>query len=332
MPNRWDDFLAFQQAVEGKRLLHLGHKDADCDALGSAYAMSRVMPGAVGFAGELKTSAQDLANWLGLDAIANPDPADFDYTIVYDTLSPGLLGLPLPSRYALFDHHEPGGHRNSEFHSLLAEGAEWAWVKPFDSTCSLVWELFHAHAITVDERMAIALASGLLTDTGMLLHADAATLGRLAALLELTGMYLEDVQAVVDNPLRKASFRPAVLQALNRLREEPVNGWGILVTETASREHAFVVLNLLNHLGSDVRVVGFPINGRSMVFSECRQALVEQAGLDLCGLMGRLAQPLSGAESWGTRSLGRIVAHMPVGELTEQCVQAVREKLLAQVG
>ena len=36
------DFPAFLNAMTGLRLLHMGHRDADCDALGSAYAMSRV--------------------------------------------------------------------------------------------------------------------------------------------------------------------------------------------------------------------------------------------------------------------------------------------------
>ncbi|MCK5430294.1 MAG: hypothetical protein KAI94_12525 [Anaerolineales bacterium] len=40
-----DDFHAFIEAMRGKRLLHLGHKDADCDAVGSAYALSCILPG-----------------------------------------------------------------------------------------------------------------------------------------------------------------------------------------------------------------------------------------------------------------------------------------------
>ena len=56
-----DDFHAFIEAMRGKRLLHLGHKDADCDAVGSAYALSCILPGDIGFANGLKTTSRDLA-------------------------------------------------------------------------------------------------------------------------------------------------------------------------------------------------------------------------------------------------------------------------------
>jgi nanoRNase/pAp phosphatase (c-di-AMP/oligoRNAs hydrolase) len=36
MTTRRSDFAAFTCAMRGKRLLYLGHRDADCDALGSA--------------------------------------------------------------------------------------------------------------------------------------------------------------------------------------------------------------------------------------------------------------------------------------------------------
>ena len=68
------DFDEFLQAMDGLRLLHLGHKDADCDALASAYAMSCVLPGDVGFAKGLKTSAQDLAEWLEFSPLSTRIP------------------------------------------------------------------------------------------------------------------------------------------------------------------------------------------------------------------------------------------------------------------
>ena len=109
MTASFPDFLA---AMQSKHLLHLGHKDADCDALGSAWAMSHILPGDVGFAGGIKASAQDLADGLGITPIIDPTPADYDYIIIYDTPHATLLGIDLPKRYALFDHHVPGGHHS----------------------------------------------------------------------------------------------------------------------------------------------------------------------------------------------------------------------------
>jgi c-di-AMP phosphodiesterase-like protein len=38
--NDMSSFPGFMEAMRGKKLLHLGQKDADCDALGSAFALT----------------------------------------------------------------------------------------------------------------------------------------------------------------------------------------------------------------------------------------------------------------------------------------------------
>ena len=128
MAEKYSDFKAFLATMSGKRLLHIGHKHADCDALGSAYAMSRLLPGDIGFALDLKVQAQSVASWLDLKWIKNPNPADYDFTIIYDTVKADMLGVPMPARYAIFDHHESGGHRFSVISNELSATAEWGWV------------------------------------------------------------------------------------------------------------------------------------------------------------------------------------------------------------
>ena len=130
--------------MRGERLLHLIHHDADCDALGSAYTLSRVLPGEIGTADGMKTSAADLAGWLEIEPLINPDPQDFEYVIIHDTYLGELLGMPLPPRYALIDHHITGGHRFFKGQNQLQAGAEWHWVQPLESTCSLLFELLGA--------------------------------------------------------------------------------------------------------------------------------------------------------------------------------------------
>ncbi len=139
-------------ALHGRRLLHLGHRDADCDALGSAYAMSCLLPGDVAVAAGLKTSALDLAEWLGIRPLIDPRPAEYDYVIIYDTPSVELLGVDLPAQYSLFDHHVAGGHLYSDFDNQLAAGAEWAWVRPLESTCSVLIELLLAHGAAAQHK------------------------------------------------------------------------------------------------------------------------------------------------------------------------------------
>ena len=50
-------FAQFITNLQGRQVLHLMHRDADCDTLGSAYALSTLIPGTLGVYGDLKTSA-----------------------------------------------------------------------------------------------------------------------------------------------------------------------------------------------------------------------------------------------------------------------------------
>jgi len=327
MSQKHSNLPAFLDAMRGKRLLHLGHKYADCDALGSAYAMSRVLPGDVGFAGGMKVQAQALAEWLELECVDNPNPVNYDYTIVYDTLSVPLLGIPLPEHYAIFDHHESGGHRFSKIHSELAEAAEWGWVWPIESTCSLLIDLFQEHNIPMDSKMGVALAAGIITDTMRLRQAHGPALRRLAIALEAANMHVEDIWAVLENPAVRADRRPALLKSLGTLREFKYQGWSLLVAEIDTQDNAFVMMDTFIQLGWDVSMVSFPRWGETMVISTCTAEMVLETGVDLGGLMKALAPDVDASEAWGTRAAGRIIAPLALDDLTARCVETIRTAL-----
>jgi len=320
-------FREFLQAMEGLRLLYVGHKDADCDALASAYTMSCLLPGDVGFAQGLKTSAHDLAEWLECSPLIDPDPAAYDFTIICDTNSPALLGLTVPERYALFDHHVPGGHRYSDFRNELVGGAAWSWVIPLESTCSVLAELFAQHGVPLTRKMQIALAAGIVTDTAWLEMANGAALRRLAAILEPADFFLEDVFQAIDTPYRRASRRSAVLTAMRTVRETIVGQWGIFAAQTDSHDHGFAVASALRRLGGDVCAVAFPKEEQTMAMIECGSALAEQTGIDLSSLVGDVAQLVNASDSWGTRLFGRIIAPVAPSDLLNLCVAAARQAL-----
>ncbi len=320
MTSRESDFAAFLREMCGKRLLYLGHRDADCDALGSAYALSRILPGDVGCAEGLKASARDLAAWLGLSPLLDPDPAAYEYTIICDTLSRDLLGVALPTQYALFDHHLPGGHRYSDFHSELVEGATWAWVQPLGSTCSVVAGQLLAAGIPIEKKVAVALAAGMVTDTGWLALAHAGTFRRLADVLEPCGLYLEDVLAAIDAPNRQAARRSAVLAALHTVQETRVGHWSILAARTDSHDHGFAVAAALRRLGADVSVVAFPKDNAAMVMEECGPELVERIGLDLGAIAGTVARQVNAEQTWGSPLFGRVIASTDQDALLAACV------------
>lgn len=329
MALRVSDFSDFLEVMRGKRLLHIGHREADCDALGSAYALNRLLPGELGFARGLKNSAYDLADWLGITILDDPVPQDFDYTIIYDTRHSSLLGIDLPARYALFDHHEPGGHRYARFHNELAEGAEWAWVEPMDSTCSLLIDLFQQHSIPIDEKMAVALAAGIITDTVWLQQANSRALERLSSVLSIGALYVEDVLAIIDGPERKSARRSSVMEALCKAKEHYFNGWSILTAEAENHDHGFAIIDSLKHMGADVSLVNFPKDDLEMVMAECSTAVADGAGLDLVQIMREIAPQVQAFDFWGTRTLGRIMAPVQAWKLRQVCVERIAQVLSA---
>lgn len=320
-------FPAFLAAMQNRRLLHLAHKDADCDALGSAYAMSCILPGDIGAAQSIKISARDLADGLSFTPIIDPNPLNYDYTIIYDTKDTYLLGTPLPSQYALFDHHVAGGHRFSDFKNQLAAAAEWCWVQPLESTCAILTDLLLAHNIPITRPMGIALAAGIVTDTAWLRLANGNALRRLAALFDACSLYYEDVLTIIDSPNRKASRRAATLNALKNTREYTIEQTGIFTAQTDTQDNAFMITGALARLGGDIRIVVFPKDGQSMAMIECDAPIVTNKGLDMAALAAKLAQKLDASETWGTAMWGRIVAPTSLQDLQHHCLTAITQAL-----
>jgi nanoRNase/pAp phosphatase (c-di-AMP/oligoRNAs hydrolase) len=320
-----DNYLEFISAMKDKRLLHLGHIDADCDAFASAYALSRLLPGDIGFALSVKSSTSDLAEWLSAAYLIDPNPMNYEYTIIHDTYKASLLGMPIPTNYAIFDHHEPGGHRFAEMHNELAEDAEWVFVKALESTCSVLIDLFLANDMDIDRGMGVAFAAAIITDTAMLQRANGGAMQRLSTALNAAGMYVEDVLAIIDNPKRKSKRRVAMMDTICNLNQRMSRDCIILSAETDTQDHGFVAIEIMNQIGGDVQVIGFSKWGQAMVMLASNAYMVDRWGFDLGALMRDLAPTLNSESAWGTSAHGRIIAPLPVKELINICVDRVTE-------
>jgi nanoRNase/pAp phosphatase (c-di-AMP/oligoRNAs hydrolase) len=319
-------FSAFLAAMGGRRLLHLGHKDADCDALACAYTLSRSLPGDIGFAGGLKTSAMELANWLGVKPVIDPNPQLYEYTIIYDTYTPTLLDVPLPPAYALFDHHTAGGRPYVARENLLAAGADWQWIWPVEATSSILVDLFVEEDIDIDRKMAVALAAGIITDTNMLKIAGSSAFHRIANLLAPHGLYYADVLDVIDPPSKTATRRAAVVKAMQSIQELRSNSWSILATQTDSHDNGFAVMSALNRIG-DIYMVSFPKGENAMLMVECNPFLVEETGIDLGEIIVQFGEQIDAQDAWGIPIAGRIIAPTNGSDLLQLCTDHIAQAL-----
>lgn len=64
-----------------------------------------------------------------------------------------------------------------------------------------------------------------------------------------------------------------------------------------------------------------------MVMAECDSAMVEKTGINLLGLMEKVARQIGANDVWGSRVFGRIVASTSLQELMTKCVAVVSDYL-----
>lgn len=326
----YTDFLKFKESLQGLSILHLGHRDADCDALGSAYAMSQVIPGDIGFMDSMKTSAHDLSEWLEIHPIINPHPENYDLTIIYDTPFYDLLGTGLPPDYAIIDHHKPKELKFVMIQEQLIKGSVWHLIDYLESTCSILVELFKANQIELTHKMQVALAAGIVTDTSWLMRANADALTRLASILQPSGLYLGDIIEAIDSPERRNMRRQAVLSALCKVRTVQVGTWSILATATDNHDHGFAVASALYRLGGDISVVAFPKAGNSMVLIESHEAVTNDNRIDISKITTQIALSVQAKDFWSSPVRGRVVADLPEDRLLDVSIEEIQKALSEQ--
>jgi bifunctional oligoribonuclease and PAP phosphatase NrnA len=323
-----DDFMTFLSAHRGRRVLYLAHRQADCDAIGSAYAMSTVLPGDVGCFQGIKTSGADLASTLNLTVSINPSVNAYEAVVIMDTMNADLVGAPLPSKYSLIDHHIAGGHRHSNFHNTLLPAAKWAWVQPREATCVVVTELLTAHALPLSRAAGLALLAGIMTDTAMLERAGPSSFRALTTIMETTGLSLSDATIAFTPRIRHPELRRVILDALRDLRVEQVGSWSMVLAVTDTLDHAFFVNSALVSLLADVRLVAFPSdNFSSMIIIEATDSVLETTALDVFATVQDLATRLNASAVWGTRTIGRLVAAGTPQVLLERTLESLRCQL-----
>ncbi len=121
------------------KVLYLCHRNADPDAIGSAFALSRAFGGTVAAVDDLSRTGEAAARIIGAEVLINPSADAYDLAVVVDTSVRQQLGEILPENYALVDHHLDEG---------LLDGAEFYIQKPSKSTAEIVWTILKENGKT----------------------------------------------------------------------------------------------------------------------------------------------------------------------------------------
>ncbi len=296
-----------------KNILYLCHRNADPDAIGSAFALQQVFGGAVGSVDDLSRTGESLAGAIGADVEINPRTEDHDLVVVVDTSVRLQLGDFHPLRYAVIDHHLDKG---------LLEDAEFYIQRPSKSTAEIVWTILKENGCKASREMALGLLAGLISDTGRFRRASQEAFQTTAELLEAGGFDYEDALQALSVPA-DISQRIAVLKAATRAKVDRHGDWLIATSEINSFEGSAAMA--LVDLGADVALVaGKHIDLCRISARAGREAA--RKGLNLAEILREIAR-IHGGEGGGHRAAAALEAKGEPSSLLKECRKKVAESL-----
>jgi phosphoesterase RecJ-like protein len=270
-----------QKLMSGKKVVLL-HGNADPDALGSAYALYRAFPDmTVAALGGLDRLAKVMASNLEFEVQATVDLDQYDTVVAVDSSSMEQVGIDLTGRdIVAIDHHSPcGDWDNALFY--CDEGRR--------SCAEMVFDILKTAGTKLDRRMGLALAVGMLTDSGHFRFANAAMMRTFSEVMEASGINMDEAMDLTDlEP--DVSERISQLKGAQRMRFERL-GDNIVAISLGSAHESSVCKAMLS-IGADVAFVGSQRDEKFRISARARQDIVRQ-GMHL----GKLLDEVGGETS-----------------------------------
>jgi phosphoesterase RecJ-like protein len=295
------------------RVLYLCHRNADPDAIGSAYALCQAFGGSLGVAGDISRLGRSVANAIGAQVVMKPDPEKFDLVVIVDASVPLQLGSIRPAKYALVDHHQDKD---------LSSGAVFYIQRPANSTAEIVWSIIQKSGAAVSREMALGLLAGIIADTGRFRRGAVESFRAVAKILETAEISYEEAQAVLSSPT-ELSQRIAVLKAASRAHIEYSDPWIVVTTEVNAFEGPSAMA--LVEIGADVAFVSGRHNNATRISARASREAI-RTGLNLADLLNEVATSMGG-EGGGHKG----AAAMEVKSDSDALLALCREKALQRL-
>ena len=127
-----DEVGFYNRLLDYHNILYLCHRNADPDAISSAFALSEAIGGTVGLVDGCNRVASLLVDKLEIDVVESPDPKDYDLVVVVDTSTSAQLNDIELSNYCVIDHHAT---------TALTENASFYLHRNATSVAEILWLL-----------------------------------------------------------------------------------------------------------------------------------------------------------------------------------------------
>jgi len=264
-------------------VLIIGHQNSDPDAVCSAYAFSAFakkinhkLRSSFTSPGGVSKLSKQILRALPMTVESDPNLSDFKLIVTVDTNTLQQLGefrelvQKTTNPLIMIDHHAPHADNTNIAQLVICE-------ETATSTCEIILAMFKRMHIKLDRKVAQALLTGLLVETGHLAIGNRKTFKAAYQLIE-NGADPEDALRVTKQEMDD-SERIARVKSAQRLRLERINHW-IIATSQVGSYHASAARALIA-LGAHMAIVAGKRDDQLTVSFRCTREFAQETGLHL---------------------------------------------------
>ncbi len=242
------------------------HKNADLDALASAYYLKELYGDAIIISDGLDKHAKRLANIFDID-IFNNLPDEYEEIIVVDTASREQLGKFSDVKIdVVYDHHESN---NIEAKKRVVDIS-------YPSCAEMVYDI---HRFDSSKKAALLILAGIIGDTLWFKHANRRTFKIFYEILEKYDIAMEEIRNIMEDEFNFGE-KISVLKGFQRLIYRSYGDKLIVITRVSANE-SIVATEILNF--SDVVFVGSSRKNEVRIIGRSRE-------LNLLEIFAKLAE------------------------------------------
>ncbi len=325
------------QVADAGRVVIITHRNADPDAVASAYATKLVVENIVRgtevsivHPDGISHASKQLLSKVGIsyDYSREPHLQPRDFVLLIDVARIEQTGLVMDYvrnlvesgdvKIGLIDHHET-------YSELLSLASFYLYDPKASSSSELVYELASEYGIELPKQALTLLLGGIVFDTRRFVIVSPRVFRVVAELIEKGGNY----GLVLESMYQRPSFaeRVARLKSIKRARMLKLGDDVIIAVSHVSAYEGSAARALID-AGADLAIVVGSHNGEVRISTRASQRFIEVTGIATSKLMEYLASKLKGAG--GGHSLAAALTvrgEYDVDELVERCIALLREVL-----
>jgi phosphoesterase RecJ-like protein len=294
----WDEILEFFTERRIHNILIVCHRNADPDAIGSAYGLKSLISESSPSVSRIGILAEDVNEvsdrmieaypniTIEDDVITDPDAfvlVDVNNVDHVGRFSEKIRksGTPI----IILDHHVPRESNNENVVIMFID-------ENSSSTAEIVSSIYESTGRKPSSLGATILLIGIVYDSKRFSTPKRSAF-HAADFLINAGADYESVLSVLRHPIDR-SEKIARLKAAQRTKVVEINGW-IIVSSTVSSFEASVCRGFID-LGADVAIVSSNRKGRGRrVSGRCTEVFHEETGVSLAKIMEKVGLELNGS-------------------------------------